>query len=63
MVPAIFNETTIDINAGPKYLFEAKGLVVKFEGFLAVYEEGKDEKDDEDDERGLKLPLVKRAKH
>ena len=58
MVPAIFNETTIDINAGPKYLFEAKGMVVKFDGFLAVYEEGKDEKDEEDEERGLKLPLV-----
>src|SRR5213078_814776 len=43
---------------GPRYLFRATGSVVKFNGFLAVYEEGKDEKDDEDDEQTRKLPLV-----
>ncbi|HZS48300.1 MAG TPA: type I DNA topoisomerase [Blastocatellia bacterium] len=61
MVPAIFDETTIDISAGSKYLFEAKGMVTKFDGFLAVYEEGKDEKDEEDEERALKLPLVEQG--
>jgi DNA topoisomerase-1 len=31
---------------------------IKFDGFLAVYEEGKDEKDEDDDERAAKLPKV-----
>lgn len=58
MMPAIFDQTTIDIEAGEGYLFRATGSVIKFDGFLAVYEEGKDEKDDEDDERAAKLPKV-----
>ena len=58
MMPAIFDQTTIDIAAGEKYLFRATGSVMKFDGFLAVYEEGKDEKDEEDEERAAKLPKV-----
>lgn len=58
MLPAIFDETTIDIDAGPRCRLQAKGMVLKFDGFLAVYEEGKDEKDEEDEERSLKLPPV-----
>jgi DNA topoisomerase-1 len=61
MMPAIFDQTTIDIAAGEKYLFRATGSVLKFDGFLAVYEEGKDEKDDEDDERAAKLPKVEKG--
>ena len=62
MMPAIFDQTTIDIKAGERYLFRATGSVIKFNGFLAVYEEGKDEKDEDDDEQALKLPRVERAK-
>jgi DNA topoisomerase-1 len=58
MMPALVDQTTIDINAGPRYLFRATGSVIKFNGFLAVYEEGKDEKDEEDEEQAHKLPLV-----
>lgn len=58
MMPALVDQTTIDINAGPRYLFRATGSVIKFNGFLAVYEEGKDEKDEEDDEQSRKLPPV-----
>ena len=58
MMPAIFDQTTIDIAAGEKYTFRATGSVMKFDGFLAVYEEGKDEKDEEDEERAAKLPKV-----
>lgn len=61
MMPAIFDQTTIDIAAGEKYLFRATGSVIKFDGFLAVYEEGKDEKDEEDDERAAKLPKVEKG--
>ncbi len=58
MMPAVFDQTTVDIAAGEKYTFRATGSVLKFDGFLAVYEEGKDEKDDEDDERKLSLPKL-----
>jgi DNA topoisomerase-1 len=58
MMPALLDQTTIDISAGPRYLFRATGSVIKFNGFLAVYEEGKDEKDAEDEDQAHKLPLV-----
>jgi len=61
MMPAIFDQTTIDISAGEKYTFRATGSVIKFDGFLAVYEEGKDEKDEDDDERAAKLPKVEKG--
>jgi DNA topoisomerase I len=61
MMPAVFDQTTIDIAAGDKYTFRATGSVVKFDGFLAVYEEGKDEKDEEDEERAAKLPKVEKG--
>jgi len=61
MMPAVFDQTTIDITAGKKYLLRATGSVVKFDGFLRVYEEGKDEKDEEDAEQALRLPKVKQG--
>ncbi len=59
MNPALFDQTTIDIAAG-KYLLRATGSVLKFDGFLAVYDESKDEdeKDEESEELGHKLPAV-----
>ena len=60
MMPAIFDQTTIDIEAG-RLLFRATGSVLKFDGFLRVYEEGHDEKTEEDDEAGRKLPLVEKG--
>ncbi len=54
MTPAVFDQTTIDVDAkgkdGAAYLFRATGSVPKFDGFLKVYQEGKDEKDEEDEE-------------
>ena len=57
MTPAVFDQTTIDIEAG-RFLFRATGSVLKFDGFLRVYEEGRDEKSEEEDEAARKLPLV-----
>ena len=42
----------------PTYLFRATGSVPKFDGFLKVYEEGKDQKDEDDEELKNKLPAV-----
>ncbi len=62
MTPAVFDQTTIEVTAtgldGANYLFRATGSVPKFDGFLKVYEEGKDAKDDEDDELKSRLPKV-----
>ena len=60
MMPALYDQTTIDVDAkgknGGDYLFRATGSVEKFDGFRKVYKEGKDQLDEEDEERHL--PLV-----
>jgi len=43
MAAAIFDQTTVDISAATSYGFRATGSVMKFAGFTAVYEEGKDD--------------------
>jgi DNA topoisomerase I len=60
MMPAIFDQTTIDIAAG-RFTFRATGSVQKFDGFLKVYQEGRDEKTEDDDEAERKLPLVEKG--
>jgi DNA topoisomerase-1 len=62
MNPAIFDQTTVDIDAksgGVDYRFRVTGSVLKFEGFLKVYEESKDSKDEEDEALKHKLPELK----
>ncbi|MBI2819212.1 MAG: type I DNA topoisomerase [Acidobacteria bacterium] len=58
MTPALFDQTTIEITAGD-FGLRATGSVLKFDGFLKVYQESKDQKDEEDDEFGKRLPMVK----
>lgn len=60
MMPAIFDQTTIDIAAG-RFIFRATGSVQKFDGFLKIYQEGRDEKAEDDDEAERKLPLVEKG--
>jgi len=58
MVPAVFDQTTVDITA-EHTLFRATGQIMKFDGFVRVYTEGRDEErkeDDEDDEAERQLP-------
>jgi len=62
MLPAIFDQTTIDISAGD-YTFRATGSVQKFDGYLRVYQLPVAAADREDDERddegeGKALPRV-----
>ena len=77
MRPALYDETVVDIGAvppagGPAYLLRAKGSTLKFKGFLAVYEETREEKvetkppveephlqkDDTEPETGDQLPSL-----
>ena len=52
MAEAQLEKTTIDLNNG-KVDFVAQGEVLKFEGFLKVYNESKDEEDEEEKVDGL----------
>jgi len=59
MTPAVFDQTTVDIDAtssSETFWFRVTGSVLKFEGFLKVYEESKEGKDEEDEELKHKLP-------
>ncbi|HJX91530.1 MAG TPA: type I DNA topoisomerase [Pyrinomonadaceae bacterium] len=60
MTSAIFDQTTIDILAG-RFVFRATGSVQKFDGFLKIYQEGRDEKPEDDEEAELRLPLVEKG--
>jgi DNA topoisomerase-1 len=65
MAAAVFDQTTIDIQAG-KYLFRATGSVLKFDGFLKVYSESRDEQQKENDqdnidEESSNLPLTEKG--
>ncbi|HKV26957.1 MAG TPA: type I DNA topoisomerase [Candidatus Acidoferrales bacterium] len=44
MVPAVFDQTTIDISAAD-YIFRASGSVMKFDGYLAAYSASRDDED------------------
>jgi DNA topoisomerase-1 len=44
MMPAVYDQTTVDITAG-RGVFRAAGNLLKFEGYLAVYGEKPDEPD------------------
>ena len=59
IMPAVFDQTTVDIDAkqgNESYWFRVTGSIMKFDGFLKVYEESKEGKDEEDEELKHKLP-------
>jgi DNA topoisomerase-1 len=63
MVPAVFDQTTVDIEAADT-TFRATGQVMKFDGFIRVYTEGRDDEpkkgeEDEDDESERRLPPLR----
>ena len=58
MQAALLDQTVVEIAAGP-YLFRTSGSVLKFDGFLKVYEEGRDDKTEE--EPAASLPPLTRG--
>jgi DNA topoisomerase-1 len=61
ITPAVFDQTTVDIDAkssAETFWFRVTGSVEKFDGFLKVYEESKEGKDEEDEELKHKLPAL-----
>ncbi len=66
MRPALLDNTGVDIAAGPPaavaagnapYTFRATGSVVRFNGFMAVYQAGRDDGDTDELDKGA-LPLL-----
>lgn len=55
MQPAIYDTINVDISAG-EYIFKASGSNLKFPGFLSVY---KEEREDKDEEEGAMLPEMR----
>ena len=63
MNPAVYDQTTVEIGA-KDYLFRASGRVMKFDGFLKVYEESSDDDGkplEPDDEQDLTLPPLRQG--
>ncbi|PYV49639.1 MAG: type I DNA topoisomerase, partial [Acidobacteria bacterium] len=61
ITPAVFDQTTVDIDAksaAETFWFRVTGSILKFDGFLKVYEEAKEGKDEEDEELKHKLPAL-----
>lgn len=61
MNPAVYDTVSCDIEASQKMVLRATGSVIKFSGFLAVYEEKQDrasEGDKKEDEDKLLPPLI-----
>jgi DNA topoisomerase-1 len=56
---ATLNTVSVDLACGPNSAFRASGTTVVDPGFLAVYEEGRDQKAAEDEDEGRKLPAMK----
>ena len=66
MAPAILDQTSVDILAGPPtgekpYLFRATGSIIKFLGFLKVYEEGREDEEEEEEGTGVLLPTLRKG--
>jgi DNA topoisomerase-1 len=65
MIHATLNTVTVEFAlrdvAGGDAAFRASGTTVVDPGFLAVYEEGRDQKNAEDDDEGRRLPRLARG--
>ncbi|MBS0590223.1 MAG: DNA topoisomerase I, partial [Proteobacteria bacterium] len=58
MQHATLNTVSVDFDAGGDSMFRASGTTVVDAGFLAVYEEGRDAKNADDDDENRKLPAM-----
>jgi DNA topoisomerase-1 len=59
MSSAEFDQVQVDISDDQKNIFRANGNTLKFEGFIKVYVEGKDDQQEEEEEEGVLPPLEK----
>ncbi len=57
MAPAVFDTTTVDFDLGT-YVFRSTGSIIKFQGFLTLYKEAREEGDSKPLEDEQALPVV-----
>ncbi len=55
MSSAVLDQTIVDITAD-NYLFRATGSIVKFNGYMQIYEEAKIESEEKSEEKEIKIP-------
>jgi DNA topoisomerase-1 len=59
MAPAVFDQVAVDMTAeNGNVALRANGSVLKFDGFLKVYQEGRDDNGAGDDDRDNRLPAL-----
>ena len=58
MAEALLNTVAVDLHCGKDNIFRANGSTVVFPGFLMVYEEGRDDSKDEEDQNAVLLPTL-----
>lgn len=58
MAEALLNTVAIDLTCGVGNRFRANGSTIVFPGFLTVYEEGRDDTKEEDDQNAVLLPTL-----
>jgi DNA topoisomerase-1 len=69
MVPAVFDQTSVDIEAEgmpQQTVFRATGQIMKFDGFIRVYTEGRDDdqkEGDEEDDSERQLPELREGEN
>ena len=68
MAPAVFDTTTVDFDLATadgkrRYLFRATGSVIKFQGFLALYKEAREEGEGRALEDEQALPVVEKGEN
>lgn len=57
MVHATLDTVAVDLNASDKHLFRANGSTIKHPGFMAVYQEGQDDHQDNGEDEKMLPPL------
>jgi DNA topoisomerase I len=60
MAPAVFDTTTLDFDLG-RYLFRSTGSIVKFQGFMVLYKEAREEGDSKPLEDEQALPALEQG--
>ncbi|MGL6028794.1 MAG: type I DNA topoisomerase [Legionella sp.] len=58
MADAIMDTVAVDFSCGEGNIFRANGSTITFPGFLSVYEEGKDDSKDDEQEGSILPPFV-----
>ncbi len=58
MAEALLNTVAVDLSCGSGNIFRANGSTIVFSGFLTVYEEGRDDSKEEEDQNAILLPSL-----